>query len=319
MNNIPLVSVAIVTYNQERTISQTLECALNQIVDFPFEIVVGEDCSTDATREICKQYESAYPDSIRLILHEKNRGLLRNYKSVLDACRGKYIAHCAGDDYWHNPKKLQLQVDVLEKDDRIGLVHSDVDLYDIDRNKCIPYINRHRNLHILNGNFTEYVFFNMLPVYTPTYCVRRDLICQVDFDVFIDQGFIMEDLPLYIELSRLTDFYYVDESLATYRYRRGSMCRPLDMEKKIRYYESTYAVRKYYQKKYFSDTITDERIEQAHDKSMFSIYLEFNRLRKAYDYFCKINGSPSGNKLRYLVSRSYPLFVLVAKIRKLFN
>ena len=110
MNECPLVSVIVLTYDQEKTISQTLDSILNQNIDFSIEIIVGEDCSTDGTKAICLDYKNKYPDVIQLLLQEQNQGLLKNYKSVIEKCRGKYIAGCAGDDYWHNPDKLKLQV-----------------------------------------------------------------------------------------------------------------------------------------------------------------------------------------------------------------
>lgn len=108
------VSVAIVTYNHERFIAQALDSVLAQQTDFPFEVVVGEDCSTDATREIVREYQQRFPDTIRLLAHPRNVGTLRNFVATLARCTGTYIALLDGDDYWTAPRKLQLQVDFLE-------------------------------------------------------------------------------------------------------------------------------------------------------------------------------------------------------------
>lgn len=108
------VSVAIMTYNHEKYIADAIEGALMQNVDFPYEIVIGEDCSLDRTRDLVRDYKIRYPDKIRLRLQEKNVGPRRNLAELLGACRGEYIAYIDGDDYWTSPKKLQSQADFLD-------------------------------------------------------------------------------------------------------------------------------------------------------------------------------------------------------------
>jgi len=111
----PKVSVLMVTYNHERYIAQAVESALMQEVTFPIEIVVGEDCSTDRTREILLELQQHHPHSIRLLLHGRNLGGTGNFAATFAACRGDYIAMLEGDDYWTHPQKLQRQVDALEE------------------------------------------------------------------------------------------------------------------------------------------------------------------------------------------------------------
>lgn len=120
----PIVSVVILTYNQEKYISQAIESVLGQECSFPYEIVIADDCSSDQTRTICRNYAAEYPQ-IRLIENENNKGLLRNYVETLLACEGKYIADLAGDDYWIDKNKLQRQVAFLEANEDTVLIHSD--------------------------------------------------------------------------------------------------------------------------------------------------------------------------------------------------
>ncbi len=110
----PVVSVCMITYNHETFIRDALEGILKQEVDFPYEIVVGEDCSTDSTRAILIEYAERYPGKIRLLLRERNLGMMLNFVQTLDACRGEYVALCEGDDYWTCPQKLQTQIDFLD-------------------------------------------------------------------------------------------------------------------------------------------------------------------------------------------------------------
>lgn len=110
----PLVSIFVCTYNQEKYIAQTLESFLMQECNFDIEIVIGEDCSKDNTLKICIEYQKRFPDKIKLLNRKKNLGLIENFFEGLTHCTGKYIATCGGDDYWTDPLKLQKQVDFLE-------------------------------------------------------------------------------------------------------------------------------------------------------------------------------------------------------------
>ena len=117
-----MVSVLILTYNQAHYIAAALDGVLAQRVSFELEICIGEDGSSDGTRDICMEYAQRYPDRIRLFLRDRDRVAgLTGYEAAMlngtetrDACRGRYIAICDGDDYWTDPAKLQMQVDYLE-------------------------------------------------------------------------------------------------------------------------------------------------------------------------------------------------------------
>lgn len=115
------VSVFMITYNHEKYIAEALDSILMQKTDFDFDIVIGEDCSTDATRRIVLEYSRKYPDKIKLLLHNVNVGFISNMMYVLEACTGKYVAMCEGDDYWTDPFKLQKQVDFLEANKEYAL------------------------------------------------------------------------------------------------------------------------------------------------------------------------------------------------------
>jgi len=118
----PLVSVSIITYQHTAFIAQCLDNVLSQETDFEFEILLGEDNSTDGTKEECINYAKQFPDKIRLFLHTPDRSgfisgmthAINNFIHNIQQAKGKYIAFCEGDDYWTDPKKLQKQVDFLE-------------------------------------------------------------------------------------------------------------------------------------------------------------------------------------------------------------
>ncbi len=134
-----LISVIVLTYNEEKTIARTLDSVLGQICHVPIEIVIGEDCSTDGTRAVCEEYAAKYPDKIRLMDKAPNKGVIDNYFDCMLACKGKYIADCAGDDFWVSPYKLEKEVSILEKNPNVTLVHTDWVFYnEVSGKKIAP-------------------------------------------------------------------------------------------------------------------------------------------------------------------------------------
>ena len=110
----PLVSIFSLAYNHEAFIEKAIESWLMQKTNFRVEAVIGEDNSTDKTREIVFDYAKKYPDFIRVVTSDSNIGMRANSMRTRLACNGKYIAFCEGDDYWIDPLKLQKQVDIME-------------------------------------------------------------------------------------------------------------------------------------------------------------------------------------------------------------
>lgn len=124
----PLVSIVCVTYNHEKFIGEALDGFLQQQTDFAFEILIGEDCSTDATAAIIAAYRQRYPKIIKLLPSEKNLGASQNFTRSVLAATSRYIAYCEGDDFWTNSRKLQLQIDFLERHPRCSLVCHQVEV-----------------------------------------------------------------------------------------------------------------------------------------------------------------------------------------------
>ena len=106
----PLVSVVMITYNHEPYIAQAIEGVVSQETDFPIELIIGEDCSTDRTREIVLEFQRRYPEIIRVLFSGKNVGMQTNGTRTILAARGEYMAICEGDDWWHRKDKLQIQI-----------------------------------------------------------------------------------------------------------------------------------------------------------------------------------------------------------------
>ncbi|NGX84743.1 glycosyltransferase [Aequorivita sp. KMM 9714] len=108
-----LVSVVMITYNHKDNIHKAIEGVLMQKTNFPFELIIGEDASTDGTREIVENYAKKFPGIIKILSSDKNLGMTKNYIRTVQGASGKYIALCEGDDYWTDALKLQKQVDFM--------------------------------------------------------------------------------------------------------------------------------------------------------------------------------------------------------------
>ncbi len=117
----PLVSVAITAFNSANWLPRALDSVLKQQADFPIEIVIGDDCSQDATIGVAHSYRERHPDVVRVFERSENVGIQRNYYETFEHCRGKFIAWLDADDYWTDPAKLAVQVDALESDPSLSM------------------------------------------------------------------------------------------------------------------------------------------------------------------------------------------------------
>ena len=128
----PLVSICTITYNHEKYIAEALDSFLMQETDFPFEIVIDDDCSPDKTEKVIKKYMGKFPNLIKANLRKKNVGATINSMENMQRAKGDYIAYCDGDDSWTDINKLQIQVDFLEANK--DYVASGHDAFIIDEN-----------------------------------------------------------------------------------------------------------------------------------------------------------------------------------------
>lgn len=171
----PTVSVIVLTYNHQEYIGQCLDAILKQQTSFDFEVIVGEDESSDGTREICIRYAEKYPEVIRLFLRNRKdviyiggRATGRyNFIESLKAAKGKYIALCEGDDYWTDNNKLQRQADFLAANIDYSICFHDVQIFHQQKNQFIedqitPRVESTTDrLDLAKGNYihTPSVFF----------------------------------------------------------------------------------------------------------------------------------------------------------------
>jgi glycosyltransferase involved in cell wall biosynthesis len=213
----PLVSVHIITYNQASYIADALEGALRQQTDFGVEIVVGEDCSTDGTREIVLDYERRYPERIRVITSERNVGIHANSLRTGAACRGKYLAFCEGDDYWTDPHKLQKQVDFLETHPGYSLCCHEVDIL-CDGVREIASTDRYVEFAGDTFSFEDAVRGHFIPTLSVV-CWREPAVQVPDWFTQC----LIGDIPMELLVLDRGLGYYLHEKMGTKRDNPGSI------------------------------------------------------------------------------------------------
>lgn len=211
-----IVSIHCLAYNQEEYIRNTLEGFVMQKTKFKFEAIVHDDASTDGTAKIILEYAKKYPKIIKPILEKEN--LFSKHDGSLDrimdaACRGKYIAYCEGDDYWIDPYKLQKQVDIMESDVKISLVHTAFQCVDqYGHSIDLPFYKK-----IMEKSRSGYMFETLLLegnyIMTLTVMVRREML---DLKCYKNCKF-KYDFARFLAASTIGKFYYLDEITSCYR------------------------------------------------------------------------------------------------------
>ena len=147
------VSVCMITYRHEAFIGQVIESVLMQQTDFAVELVIGEDCSSDATRAIAQDYERRYPAQVRVLTQAIRLGIMPNLMATMAACTGEFVAFLEGDDYWTDPTKLQRQVEALRTNADCAMCFHDAEAFnDSPRGDAWKFSEKFTRLSTRNGD-----------------------------------------------------------------------------------------------------------------------------------------------------------------------
>lgn len=309
-----MFSALVITYNQKEFIAETLEGILSQKHSYRYEIIVGDDCSTDGTQDVLKEYQSRYPDIIKLSLNEKNLGIVGNYYNTAAKAQGKYLLECAGDDYWL-PGKVEKQISLMEENPDCGMCFTNV--YDLVDGKLIAEgENRYTD-------FENFITKGGL-VPGPTPCCRRKLFLDYIADVKPqEKNWLMEDCPLWLWFTKNSTVKYIPEPLAVYRLLGDSACHSSDISKQKRFINSLCDVHRFFAEKYnfpledlhdmFLGNYLGTQIDVAVSRPTLS---NLNAVRILY----KELKSPSRKqKIFYASSFFPPLYLLIKLHRKIKN
>lgn len=205
----PKVSVLMITYNQEQYIAQALDSVLMQECNFPFEIVIGEDYSTDNTRAICQEYQQKYPEIIRLLTPGNNLGMMRNFFSTFTECKGEYLTILEGDDFWTDPLKLQKQADFLDSNPDFSIVFARTEVFYQDDDRP--------GYEIPPLDIWPYTLENLLKINFIATCsvmYRQGLVTEFPAWLYRLE---MLDWPLNVLHAQLGKVGFLDEKMAKYR------------------------------------------------------------------------------------------------------
>lgn len=216
----PLVSVYMLTYRHEKYIAKAIEGVVNQQCLFPFELIIGEDCSPDRTREIALDYQRRFPQRIRVLVSPSNVGSRANMERSVAAARGSYIAICEGDDYWQHLEKLQLQVDAMLATPAATLCHTDFDRRLGWRIRRSSHRSRPSS-NPANGNAFEDVL-QQWSIMTATAMYRGDIFRNFLSTPFNDQSWPFGDYNKALYAAANGPLIYLPVSTATWRKVPGS-------------------------------------------------------------------------------------------------
>lgn len=208
------VDVLMMTYNHESFIEQAIQGVLNQQTSFDVRLIIGNDCSTDATAEICEKYKKQFPEKILFINHERNLGHHKNFIEIYNQANARYIALCEGDDYWTDTQKLQKQVDLLENHPEYIICFHAINELSADGSVKRSNINQKQITDLsdlINGwymNTATYIFRNERKIVFPEWFfeVRATDLC---FHILIAE--------------RGGKIYFIDEVMAVYRRHEGGV------------------------------------------------------------------------------------------------
>lgn len=202
------VSVCVVTYNQEKYIAECLQSLVGQKTNFNFEIIVGEDCSTDKTREMVEEYAVKYPEIIVKNFHSENIGAVKNMISTYKMAKGKYIAHIDGDDY-ALPGKLQRQFDTLEKNSDCVICTHDMLLLNKEGAVSKRTFRRHsKKLNTLIDLYAQLPFFAHS---------SKMFVNDLDNSFWNALHPMALDIEVHVQQAKQGSVYHIDEPLGCYR------------------------------------------------------------------------------------------------------
>lgn len=271
----PLVSICCITYNHAPYIRQCLDGFLMQKTNFKYEIVIHDDCSTDGTTEIIKEYAFKYPDIFVPLYEDENqyskgvRGICAKF--VYPKARGKYIALCEGDDYWIDENKLQMQVDFLENNPEYGMCYTKAKPY----NQSMQKFNKKSIGADFDGFEDLLKNGNRIPTLTTVY--RKDLLDKYQKEIQPgNKGWLMGDYPMWLYFSHESKVKFFDKVTAVYRVLENSASHSVDVEKQFRFEKSNREIRQFYANKY-------NIIFEFEDDAFIRFYIYVNMLKKKYD------------------------------------
>ncbi len=261
----------MITYNHEKFISDAINGVLQQKTDFPVQLIIGEDCSTDNTRLICQDYVTRHPEKIVLTSNEVNLGMSKNFNQTLNLCTSRYIALCDGDDYWTDPLKLVRQIEYLEKNSGCVATFHNVNANENNRLIGLGYLANPGDFDI--GNlFRGCNMISCTLVFRNTGPFPDDL--------------VINDTTLGLFLLENGHAHYVDRIMAEYRIHVGGVFSKTSVLDRYKLYLKFKEV---IEKKYITRYPEEIRHSAVHFCKTFALqYLGERSFNKAFDCYMEL-------------------------------
>lgn len=218
----PVVSVCCTAFNHEKFVGEALDSILNQITDFPFEILIHDDASNDDTVRILKKYQSAYPRIIKPIYQEKNKwqsGIRINPTFNFSRAKGQFIAICEGDDFWLSTDKLQKQISYMLNSPEVSLTFHQSKVLQENKNKTTFSEN-----YLPEQKFTISDIIENWFIHTQTMVIRLSAIDNME--KFFN-GVVNVDWSLQLVAAHNGDVVYLSNILGVYRKHHGSLSKAI--------------------------------------------------------------------------------------------
>lgn len=290
----PKVSVVVCTYNQEKTIARTLDSILNQKGSCPYEIILGEDGSTDGTRNICIEYAKKYHSIITLLPAAPNKGMMRNWRDCLAECRGEYIMACAGDDWWHNPDKITIQVDFMDNNPDYVMCYTAIIRHNTKMGtSCkLPVVNRPD----MFGALLKVDFIS-----APTACFRHSMLKVISIDDYIEKGYLMEDYPAWLEMANYGKFKGLSDYTVTYVQNSDSLSTFATLEKQVFFEENVQRVRCDMVQKYHKENMyPPSALQDIFYRNLYSHGIKFNNRKFSLRNILKVKSKSFRDYLKII-------------------
>lgn len=312
------VTSFIISYNQADTILQTLDSVCSQIVNFDHEIIIGDDCSNDGTRAICEDFIKKNPDkNIRIFPEQPNMGMIANYKRLISAAKGQYIAGCAGDDYWCDDHKIQKEVDFLDSNPDHGMVHTNYKILRTNTGSIQDHVADYPSGLILDNLFQGNFIIPVTAVY------KKELVDDFIAEGLLDRGFLMEDYPLWFYIAEREKIKHLKDITAVYRKNVESLSHSQNPEKMIAFRLSIIDIQIFFaERNHAFHTIKARVLKELKYLLVDSFKHKYNPLVKVI--YLKIKGISKPSAKDYLLFKSTGnlgvryISVLMLKVRSLF-
>lgn len=303
-----LVSIFCVTYNHRPYIQQCLDSLLEQKTDFPFEVIIHDDASTDGTAEIIREYELRFPHIVVPILQKENQYSKGNHAIIASfmmcRARGEYICICEGDDYWCDLERLQRQTYFLKNNIKYGMCYSKVAQYIQRDNKFSRYSfggPAETTIELMQGNCVP----------TLSTCIRRDLYVRYLEEIQPERkNWKMGDYPLWLWVSYNSKIHYENRITGVYRVLQESASHTDDISKWLTYFKSIQDITRFFSLKY---NIPVKKMYIEYDENLAKRIFAFNTLNRLMlvEVLSKAGGLSLKGNICLMLCKSRLLFWIV--------